>query len=186
MKNQNMKNKTLNEEMSRIKDMMKKIINEDFETQPEESLVDEELKQRALSVLIKFGNGEVDYDILDINLYECSFVINHGDSFDLTYTFQVNINQLPQYDSGVDRYSNGDPGYPSYYESMDWDVSDVSLKIEEFPDYSGEMKWNTLYEGEDFTNFLDYKFDNGLTGREWIKTKFNDELNNLAEKKDED
>lgn len=195
-----MKKKTLNEEVSRIKNMMNKIVNEqfdDFDTQigPEELSQDsddypsQEIKDIVKKILSQFLAGNGDIDEIECDLHECSFEIidPHSFGYSLKYIFDVDIVNYPQYDPGVDRYPNGDPGYPGGSSDLDWNVGSMRIEViksTENPD--GKFSEETIFEGDDFTDFVDLKMENGMTGLKWIVNMFHEKLNKLAENREKD
>lgn len=144
-------NKQLNEQISRIKDMMKKVTTESFEgtEQPQGPNIDPELKEEILYYADKIQREEYD----DISDYETGKWVSFsfgpdGNEIYLEYEYDVNPGSAPSYDPGVDRYSNGDPGYPASESPGEGDIDITNLKVIN----QRSDGYDVLYDGPDFTN----------------------------------
>ena len=135
--------KQLNEEISRIKDMMGKITIESFEDNkpnPEDS-IDPELKQRVLDAAEVIQNGEG--EIMDQDNGEF-IAFNVGD-IDLNYMYEIDVTSAPSFTPGRNWMSNGDPGYPDEGEPGEADINIYKLEV---TNENGDV----LYVGPDFTD----------------------------------
>jgi hypothetical protein len=170
--------KQLNEQLSRIKQMMSSIQEQSFEMKKEEG-PSEEIKQKVLSALQEFAETG-DFGDAECDLNDGWFEISAGDDEYVKFTFDVDVTGWPSFTPGRSFMSNGDVGYPDEAEPLEWGPENV--RIELTTSYRNEEgKWieNTLYEGEDFTNFLDYPLSfkgSGGDGGTWIYNMFEEDL----------
>ncbi len=68
---------------------------------------------------------------------------------------------------------NGDPGYPDEGENAEYDFDITKLIYYKTDEEGGDV---SVYEGKDFTGFLNIKLSNGMTGEEFMFEKFDDEI----------
>jgi hypothetical protein len=172
--------KQLNEQLSRIKQMMSSIQEQSFEMKKEEGPSDE-VKQRVFQSLEEFAkDGAVNDYGCDLN--DGYFEIPLGDSGDefIRYRFDVDVTGWPSFTPGRSFMSNGDVGYPDEGEPLEWGPENVTIEVISLTkNEKGEWIENTLYEGKDFTNFLDYPLsfkNSGGDGGTWIFNMFDEDL----------
>lgn len=169
----------LNNNIDRIKGMMKMISESDF------SIVDQlpnqnpdqklwELKSIVMYVLADFSESPY-FEESDINLGEGYFVILDNDlKYELRYDFDVNVTRSASYDPG-------DYETAPYYEGTEWEIENLKLTITELND--GDIK--EIYSGPDISEFEKMLFPpvkaNGrsLSGGDMIYNTFDEKINEL-------
>lgn len=162
-----MKKKILNEEISRIKDMMGKITTESFEDnkQRPEDMIDPELKQRIMNAAEMIQQRSKDVEVVDYDNGE--YFVYGYDGLYLNYMYDIDVTSDPSFTPGRMYMDNGDPGYPDEGEPGEAEINIYELEV------TNEDS-DILYSGPDFTDmslpkensiidkfFEDYEPDNG-------------------------
>lgn len=181
--------KQLNEELSRIKQMMSSIQEQSFEMKKEEGPSDE-IKQKVFSALQHFAEtGEVnDYDCdLSEGYFEIPTDDDSGDEF-VRYRFDVDVTGWPSFTPGRSFMSNGDVGYPDEGEPLEWGPGGVGIELISLTK-NEEGKWieNKLYDGPDFTDVLNYDLSFKGSGGDlgtWLFNMFDEKLTEMAMDRD--
>jgi hypothetical protein len=174
-----MKNQ-LNEQLSRIKQMMGSIQEQSFEMKKEEGPSDE-VKQKVFHGLEEFAKDGA-YNDAQCDLSDGYFEIPLDDSGDefIRYRFDVDVTGWPSFTPGRSFMSNGDVGYPDEGEPLEWGPENVTIEVISLTrNQDGNWDENTIYEGKDFTNFLDYRLTfkgSGGDGGTWIYNMFEEDL----------
>jgi len=145
---------TLNEDVSRIKEMMgiNKSNDMNSDEQPEELNIDPSVKSDAMKLADMIKNE--DDSIMTHDSYDNKISLGVEDLtvISLTYTYGVDVTEYPSFTSGRNWMSNGDPGYPDEGSDGEADVYVTNLEI---MDGDG----NVIYDGGDFTDMeLPYKY----------------------------
>lgn len=182
-----MKNQ-LNEQLSRIKQMMSSIQEQSFEMKKEEGPSDE-IKQKVFSALQEFAETG-DFGDAECDLNDGYFEISADDSGDefVRYRFDVDVTGWPSFTPGRSHMSNGDPGYPDEGEPLEWGPGGVGIELISLTK-NEEGKWieNKLYDGPDFTDILNYplsfKGSGGDVGS-WLFNMFDEKLSEMAMDRD--
>jgi hypothetical protein len=180
-----MKNQ-LNEQLSRIKQMMSSIQEQSFEVKKEEG-PSEEIKQKVLTALQEFAETG-DFGDAECDLNDGWFEIAAGDDEYVKFTFDVDVTGWPSFTPGRSHMSNGDPGYPDEGEPLEWGPENVRIELST-GSRNEEGKWieNTIYEGKDFTDLLNYSLSFKGSGGDvgsWLFNMFDEKLSEMAMDRD--
>lgn len=162
--------KNLNENIQRIKQMMN-TINEGSFDKPIESEISLEVRQGITKVLNKFIQNPEFYDY-SLSAYDGYFMIKDEDKT-LTYDFDINYTSRSSSSPGVMYLPGGDPGYPSSWNSAEYDFDITRLTYSKYIEGSDD---NILYEGKDITNFLEVQLSNEMTGENFMHDIFDEEI----------
>ena len=180
--------KQLNEQLSRIKQMMSSIQEQSFEVKKEEG-PSEEIKQKVLTALQEFAETG-DFGDAECDLNDGYFEISADDSGDefVRYRFDVDVTGWPSFTPGRSHMSNGDPGYPDEGEPLEWGPGGVGIELISLTK-NEEGKWieNKLYDGPDFTDILNYKLSFKGSGGDlgtWLFNMFDEKLSEMAMDRD--
>jgi hypothetical protein len=170
--------KQLNEQLSRIKQMMGSIQEQSFEMKKEEGPSDE-VKQKVFGALEEFANDGA-YNDAECDLNDGWFEISASDDEFVKFTFDVDVTGWPSFTPGRSFMSNGDVGYPDEGEPLEWGPENVRIElIHSSRDEDGKWNEHTIYEGKDFTDFLNYPLSfkgSGGDGGTWIYNMFEEDL----------
>lgn len=187
-----MRKQTLNEEISRIQGMIRRINEyefDDFDTQiaPEELEYNgdesfERAQEIASQVLSDFSNREIgQYSIFDDESFsEGEVFVSMGDEDGniLDYYFDVDMYSRPSHTPGRSHMPSGEPGYPDEYTEANYTLKPIKVKVE---DRSGEV----MYEGNDFTDIMTLRLSNGETFESMLYKKFDEYVDTLDSGDDE-
>jgi len=182
-----MKNQ-LNEQLSRIKQMMSSIQEQSFEMKKEEG-PSEEVKQKVFQSLEEFAkDGAFNDAECDLNDGYVEIPLDdNGDGF-IRYRFDVDVTGWPSFTPGRSFMSNGDVGYPDEGEPLEWGPENITIELISLTkNEDGKWDEHTVYEGKDFTNFLDYPLSFKNSGGDvgyWIYKMFDEKLTEMAMDRD--
>ena len=180
--------KQLNEQLSRIKQMMGSIQENSFEMKKEDGPSDE-IKQKVLSTLQEFAEtgdfGDAECD-LKVGYFESSSD-DSGDEF-VRCRFDVDVTGWPSFTPGRSFMSNGDVGYPDEGEPLEWGPMNVTIELIRLT-RNEEGKWieNTVYKGNDFIDLLNYPLSfkgSGGDVNSWLFNMFDEKLSEMAMDRD--
>lgn len=182
-----MKKNLLNEEISRIKGMMGKIMTESFEGEGELPLSNlkpkgpsEEAQQLATKILSTVANSSDVYaEVENADHYGSEVTVPLADEEGnmLTYSIDIRITSSSSFTRGRNFMSNGDPGYPDEYSEAEYEFGGVFLKI-------STADGQEIYAGNDFTDILDFKFSNGSTMEDLLYEKFDESIREYENERD--
>ena len=160
-----MKKQTLNEQISRIKNIMG--VNESIDKSEAQGPSDQ-AKEVATKVLSDVMNREVGkYGVFDddsFNNGEVMISFGHEDGESVTYYLDTDVSSHSSYTPGRSHMSNGDPGYPDEYTDAEYDLNVQMIEID---NGSG-----VIYQGKDFTDIMNVELSNGSTVGEQIYERF--------------
>lgn len=181
-----MKNQ-LNEQLSRIKQMMNSIQEQSFDMKKEEGPSDE-IKQKVLSALQEFATTHNNFGDAECDLNDGWFEISAGDDEYVKFTFDVDVTGWPSFTPGRSYMSNGDIGYPDEGEPLEWSPENVRIEFMTTTQ-NEEGKWvdQIIYEGADFIDVLNYKLSfkgSGGSVGSWLFDMFDEKLQNMAMDRD--
>ena len=164
-----MKKQTLNEELSRIKNIMGMAINESPDIR-EPELPSDEAKEIAKKVLSDVMNREVKYvfDDYDFNNGEIMVSFGHEDGETATYYLDTDVRSHSSFTPGRSHMPNGDPGYPDEGTDADYDLGVSMVEIEN----NGAI----VYKGKDFTDIMDMPLSDGSTVGDRIHNQFDEKI----------
>lgn len=186
-----MKKQSLNEEISRIKGMMKKINEQhfdDFDTQitPEELTYNgdqefERAQQVAGEILSEVANREVTkYSFFDDYSFSSgelmiAFITELGSIY---YHFDVNFGRNSSFTPGRSHMSNGDPGYPDEYTDAEYTFDSPHIVIYDEGD--------EIYKGKDFTDIENLELSNGQNVMNKMVEEFDEEIQIYNSERDDE
>jgi hypothetical protein len=164
-----MKKQTLNEELSRIKNIMGMVINESPDRR-EPELPSDEAKEIAKKVLSDVMNREVKYvfDDYDFNNGEIMVSFGHEDGETATYYLDTDVRSHSSFTPGRSHMPNGDPGYPDEGTDADYNLGVSMVEIEN----NGAI----VYKGKDFTDIMDMPLSDGSTVGDRIHNQFDEKI----------
>jgi hypothetical protein len=164
-----MKKQTLNEELSRIKNIMGMAINESPDRR-EPELPSDEAKEIAKKVLSDVMNREVKYvfDDYDFNNGEIMVSFGHEDGETATYYLDTDVRSHSSFTPGRSHMPNGDPGYPDEGTDADYNLGVSMVEIEN----NGAI----VYKGKDFTDIMDMPLSDGSTVGDRIHNQFDEKI----------
>ena len=153
-----MKKQTLNEELSRIKNIMGVAINESPDRREPEPPSDE-AKEIAKKVLSDVMNREVKYlfDDYDFNNGEIMISFGHDDGETVTYYLDTDVTSHSSFTPGRSHMPNGDPGYPDEGEGAEYDLGVTMVEIENNGAIVYKGKWESEYDSE--PDYDDYRYE---------------------------
>ena len=180
--------KQLNEQLSRIKQMMGSIQENSFEMKKEDGPSDE-IKQKILSTLQEFAETG-DFGDAECDLNDGYFEISSDDSGDefVRCRFDVDVTGWPSFTPGRSFMSNGDVGYPDEGEPLEWGPMNVTIELIGLT-RNEEGKWieNMVYKGNDFIDLLNYPLSfkgSGGDVNSWLFNMFDEKLSEMAMDRD--
>lgn len=163
----NMKKQTLNEQISRIKNIMGVTINESEDQGPSGEAI--EVAKKVLADVI---NREIDkYSVFDdesFNGGEIMISFGHPDGESVTYYLDTDVSSHSSYSPGRSHMPNGDPGYPDEYTNAEYDLH---VQMMEIDNGAGVM-----YKGKDFTDIMNLELSNGETVGSQIDKSFSERI----------
>jgi hypothetical protein len=164
-----MKKQTLNEELSRIKNIMGMAINESPDRR-EPELPSDEAKEIAKKVLSDVMNREVKYvfDDYDFNNGEIMVSFGHEDGETATYYLDTDVRSHSSFTPGRSHMPNGDPGYPDEGTDADYNLGVSMVEIEN----NGAI----VYKGKDFTDIMDMPLSDGSTVGDRLHDQFDEKI----------
>ena len=164
-----MKKQTLNEELSRIKNIMGVAINESPDRREPEPPSDE-AREIAKKVLSDVMNREVKYlfDDYDFNNGEIMISFGHDDGETVTYYLDTDVTSHSSFTPGRSHMPNGDPGYPDEGEGAEYDLGVTMVEIEN----NGAI----VYKGKDFTDIMDMPLSDGSTVGDGVHREFDEKI----------
>jgi hypothetical protein len=178
-----MKKQTLEEQVSRIKGMMGKIMTESFdESTPTEKPQgpSEEAQQLANKILSSVANSsDVNAEMENAGHYGSEVYVPLTDEEGnlLEYTIDIFVTSSSSFTPGRSFMSNGDVGYPDEGEGAEYEFGGVTLSVQ-------TADGQEIYGGKDFTNIFDFEFSDGSKMEDLLFEKFDDSIREWESERD--